>query len=138
MKSLKTTVQVTLLVAIAAVWFLAGTSYGFGSTEPVQVPVETIVEVPVAEEWERTLVLGITPEGSIVEAPESDEGFVYVLTIHYNAGDTYNEVMIWLPLGDAYAGVSIKFSSAKYAVDVRRVGEPEDLPTPAPEEGDEF
>jgi hypothetical protein len=138
---MKATVYSALLLVIACLYFACGYSYATGTIPPEYLEVPVPVPVTVEKQWDETLVLGLTPDGHIVENPDSDEGYVYIITLHYMKGEVYNEISVWVPFGEGImAGVVLNVPSDDYAIDVRSgkvtpvTPEPEVAPDPAEDE----
>lgn len=134
MQKLKTAIYASLLVAVAATWFICGQLYESGMreayTDPViekvEVPVETLVpvEIPVERKYLDKLILGITPDGELAEVGDSpEESFVYIVELHYNPSHGYSDIKVLIPAGDdSYMVVTLGVPSDDYRVMVRKVG----------------
>jgi hypothetical protein len=129
MKTLKATLYSVLLVAIAALWGVCGYNYAKGSIEPqvVKEPVPVEVMVEVAHEYPLSLVLGVYTDGTIKKNPDrEDESLMYIVSVHFERGDSFTEATVWLPVYDGKRlagrmGMPIMVPSDDYHIVVEQI-----------------
>jgi len=147
MKYLKLAATLVLLAGSVSLSFACGSLWAEGNAAPVAkdriIYVDKLVPVPVEvhveREWDKTLVLGLTLDGTIEEldGPIDGSDYAYLVTVKFDVGDYPSEITVWIPFDEngTLGGIGLAVWATEYHVSIERGGAIGDV---IPEEGDEF